>query len=46
MYTSGKYPNKLKIITTITINIMFIIILEMLTNVGIVETGNFIFVTK
>ena len=46
MYISGKYPNKANIIMTIINNITFTIIFDRLTNVGIVATGNFIFVTK
>ena len=43
---SGVNPNKQKIIMTIANNIILIIMLDILINVGIVDTGNFILVTK
>lgn len=46
MYMSGTYPNKQNITITIINSKMFTIILDILTKVGIVDTGNFIFVTK
>ena len=43
---SGVNPNKQKIIMTIPNNMILIIMLDILINVGIVDTGNFILVTK
>ena len=43
---SGGYPNKQNITTTINSSTIFIVKFDKLTNVGIVDTGNFIFVTK
>lgn len=46
MYISGGYPNKQNIITTINNNTIFTVKFDKLTIVGIVDTGNFILVTK
>lgn len=46
MYISGMYPNKQNITITININSTLILKLDILTKVGIVDTGNFILVTK
>ena len=46
IYMSGANPKNAKITPTINNSIKFTDKLDKLTNVGIVDTGNFIFVTK
>lgn len=46
MYKSGRYPNAINITIIINNKIRLVIKFDILTNVGIVDTGNFIFVTK
>jgi len=46
MYISGAYPKKQNNNITINSNITFTVIFDKLINVGIVDTGNLILVTK